>query len=94
MKIPKQEGQDWDTFRIWLKSTLQSEVGVVTFTKKDGTERVMRCTLKEDHLPLMPVNEDKAVRKENKDVLSVYDLDIQAWRSFTVKNVTKVMFET
>ena len=29
----------------WLLSLLRSEVVDITFTKKDGSERIMKCTL-------------------------------------------------
>ena len=52
-------------------------------TKKDGSERVMRCTLSSNLLPL--VESEKTSKKpkvENSDVRTVYDLDAGAWRSF------------
>jgi hypothetical protein len=30
------------------------------------------------------------VKKENPNIISVYDLEAQGWRSFIVKNVTNV----
>lgn len=84
--------KDWDKFAKWLKGMLQVDTGIVTFTKKDGTERVMKCTLNSKVLPPMPVTEGKKERKQNPDVLAVYDIDAQGWRSFTIKSVTKVEF--
>ena len=37
--------------RKWLLANLEESVVEVTFIKKDGTERVMNCTLQEDYLP-------------------------------------------
>ena len=71
----------------WLKSELAERIEV-TFTKVDGTQRVMNCTLKEDLLP-----ERKATgstRAVNHEVISVWDLDQNAWKSFRVSNVTQV----
>ena len=34
----------------------------VTFTKKDGTERVMKCTLVEDYLPKIEQRKSKRIR--------------------------------
>ena len=39
------------TFGPWLKDMLKFGPMSVTFTKKDGTERVMECTLRPDLLP-------------------------------------------
>jgi hypothetical protein len=62
----------------------------VTFNKKDGTERVMTCSLQPELLPVPELKENVKEKKENLNIVSVYDLTVQAWRSFTVKNVTNV----
>jgi hypothetical protein len=53
----------------------------VKFTKKDGTERTMRCTTNTDRIPveLHPKNDQKKV---NESVQTAFDLDINEWRSF------------
>jgi len=56
----------------------------VTFTKADGTERVLHCTLKEDELPEY---EGTGTRKVNEEVIPVWDLDNKGWRSFRVDSV-------
>lgn len=84
--------KDWDKFSTWLKDMLKIDVATVTFTKKDGTERIMKCTLNPKQLPPTPVTEGKKERKVNEDVLAVYDVEAQGWRSFTIKSVTKVSF--
>jgi hypothetical protein len=43
-------------------------------------------------LPVVEIKEDKTPRKQNDSVLSVYDLDAQGWRSFTVNAVKRVSF--
>ena len=83
---------DIDVFRGWLKGVLTVQPATITFTKKDGTERVMNCTLRGDMLPVVEIKEDKAPRKQNDSVLSVYDLDAQGWRSFTLNAVKRVSF--
>jgi hypothetical protein len=83
---------DLEVFRGWLKGVLTVQPATITFTKKDGTERVMNCTLRGDMLPVVEIKEDKAPRKQNDSVLSVYDLDVQGWRSFTVNTVKRVSF--
>ena len=62
----------------------------VTFTKKDGSERLLRCTLNPSLLPKAVVKEN--VRKQPTNTMAVFDLDNQAWRSFTIKSVKKVNF--
>ena len=83
---------DWTTFTTWLRGALYSNEVTVTFTKKDGSERVMKCTLDPEILPPSPVTEDKTERKKSENTLAVYDLETQAWRSFTIKSVKKVVF--
>lgn len=79
--------------RKFLSSLLKEEQAVkVTFTKSDGTEREMRCTLRED---LIQSTEKKTERskKENTDVMSVWDLEKSAWRSFRLDSVKSIGFE-
>jgi hypothetical protein len=52
----------------------------------------MNCTLRGDMLPVVEIKEDKTPRKQNDSVLSVYDIDAQGWRSFTVNTVKRVSF--
>ncbi len=91
---PDQDTLDNDitVFRGWLKGVLTVQPATITFTKKDGTERVMNCTLRADMLPAVEIKEDKAPRKQNDSVLSVYDIDAQGWRSFTINAVKRVSF--
>ena len=80
----------WDKFQNWLKGMLQIGEVTVTFTKKDGTERVMRCTLKADQLPPVELKENKKERKQPTDSLAVYDLEAKGWRSFVIKSIKRV----
>lgn len=80
-------------FKLWLKNVLKQENVSVTFTKKDGSERVMRCTTNPTFIMFKdPASvESKSERKVNDDVMPVFDLDANAWRSFrwdSIKNVT------
>jgi hypothetical protein len=52
----------------------------------------MKCTLDPEILPSSPVTEGKTERKKSENTLAVYDLETQAWRSFTIKSVKKVVF--
>jgi hypothetical protein len=68
---------------------LQKHVADVAFTKVDGSERVMRCTLKSDLVPA-PVDKPERNRTVNESVLPVWDIDKNAWRSFRVDSVSSV----
>jgi hypothetical protein len=67
-----------------IKRLRTNPTTTVTFTKVDGSKRVMNCTLMEGHIPVM---ESTSERKENKDVVVVFDLDKGQWRSFRVDSV-------
>jgi hypothetical protein len=82
--------EQWTTFRNWIVSHLRAGPVTVTFNKKDGAERVMTCSLQPELLPPAPVKETTTAKKENNNIISVYDLNAQGWRSFIVKNVTNV----
>jgi hypothetical protein len=70
-----------------INQLLQNNVGTVTFTKTDGTERVMKCTLQSHVLPITEIVEGKVIKTENPNVLSVWDLDNNGWRSFKIDSV-------
>lgn len=71
------------------KRTLKENVCIVTFTKKDGTDRTMKCTLKSDLLPAIVEQSEteKKERAENTSVLAVFDLEADGWRSFRLDSV-------
>jgi hypothetical protein len=73
-----------------IQNTLRENVATVTFHKVDGSQRVMRCTLKPDLLPATPVKESKQEKQLNLSVLAVYDLEAAGWRSFRIESVTNV----
>jgi hypothetical protein len=75
-----------------IKSELHSKVCKVTFTKVNGEERVMYCTLNESMIPSDVVSsETTTTRAENPAVQAVYDVNAPGWRSFrwdSVKDFT------
>lgn len=82
-------GAEQEVARKWLISHLKCSDIEITFTKKDGTERLMKCTLKEDVVVPYEKKTDK-VKEKNSDTLSVWDVEKNAWRSFrwdSIKNV-------
>jgi len=77
--------------RKWLNDVLRSDVLTVNFEKKDGTLREMRCTLMESKIP----NEKKpngVGKSKSDDVLPVFDVEKQEWRSFRFDSVRKIEF--
>ncbi len=68
---------------------LQTSQCRVIFTKLNGEERNMICTLREDIIPYAtkdPITQKK-VRDLNEEVLAVWDTKAEGWRSFRVANV-------
>lgn len=85
--------------RDWVKSLLQKGPVTVVFTKADGTDREMLCTLRLEDLPApnMPVDgvvkEHKERKKPDEHSLRVFDLDKKEWRSFRFDRLQKVSTE-
>ena len=67
----------------------------VIFTKLNGEERNMICTLKDDVIPKAtkdPITQKK-VRDLNEEVLAVWDVNKEGWRSFRISNVVSFVCE-
>lgn len=82
-----------EAMREDLKNSLRAKIGTVTFTKANGDERVMRCTLQESSLPKQTDLEEAVQKKGPTDSLAVWDLEKNAWRSFRYDSVISVTFE-
>ena len=72
-----------------LIKTLSEGIAIVTFTKKDGTERVMRCTRNPSFIPaeFHPKTSDEKENLEASDNIRVFDVEKQGWRSFNYSTV-------
>lgn len=83
-----------------LKEMMQNSVVSVVFTKVDGTERTMNCTLLAEYLPEQPVADKQQLlteslpRAENPNTISVWDLDNNGWRSFRIDSIKSVNRKT
>lgn len=87
------EGLDLEDRSREIKHLLEANDCEVTFTKVDGTLRVMPCTLKASAIPLKPVelgSKSNEKRLKSLDVISVWCLDKNEWRAFKTANVKKV----
>lgn len=84
---------EFNTFekRSMLNELLQSNICLVKFTKIDGSERQMVCTLKNDLLPIKLTEFTSKKRlSEEAGVLPVYSLENKGWRSFKIDNVISI----
>ena len=85
-----------DRFRQTCIEQLREGRCSVRFTKKDGTSRLMECTLDPNLIPASMVpstdgntqTEEKAV---NTEIVKCFDLEKEAWRSFRVDLVVSFM---
>jgi hypothetical protein len=85
---------EWTKLNVWLKGVLLQGPVVVKFTKLNGDERIMTCTLNPELLPPVEIKEvtDKPERKKSDTSIAVYDLTAKAWRSFVTKSVKHIGF--
>lgn len=70
--------------KLNFKELLKSNIVEVEFTKINGEQRVMNCTLLESYLP--PTDSTKSKSQDNS--LAVWDIDKNGWRSFRYENIT------
>lgn len=69
-----------------LIKLLNKKVLKIAFTKKDGTERLMKCTLLEDIVPKYEKKTER-VKKINENILSVWDVEKDEFRSFKLDSL-------
>ena len=88
--------KEFEEFKTWTLGVLHDrniKDLCVTFTKKDSSERAMRCTLVEEAIPA-----DKQPKTQSEGSTStgsavrVFDTEKSEWRSFRWDSVTKVEF--
>jgi hypothetical protein len=81
----------WNEHKESVMSLLRNGACIATFTKVDGSLREMNCTTSADLIPEAPENDKpKREKKHNPDVMAVFDLDKQEWRSFRWENLKTI----
>jgi len=79
----------WTDDDMMLKNKLQillkDNIMEIAFTKVNGEERTMKCTLKPTLIP--EEHKPKGKRPSSHHLLSVWNVDENAWKSFRVHNV-------
>ena len=101
-----QEGDDQIKLQIreWVRGLLTNSEIMVTFTKADGTDRDMRCTLDHSRIPVSVakpvsttapvdgiVRESRNPKKEpDPHSIRVFDLEKQEWSSFRFDRLKRV----
>ena len=78
-----------ETSKSALEQLLKREILEINFNKKDGTPRTMICSLKHEFLPKKEISSDEPLKtkKENPNVVSVWDLEKDNFRSFRLDSV-------
>ena len=87
-----------------IVSKLKEGVGEVYFTKSDGSDREMYCTLNskiiEEHLGTENSVDDADVQhihssdiNESADLIKVFDIEKKEWRSFKLSTVYELYID-
>ena len=89
--------KEFEEFKTWTLGILHDENAkdlCITFTKKDGTLRDMRCTLCAGRIPAdkIPKSAGQTSSETSGSAVRVFDTEKQEWRSFRWDSVTKVSF--
>ena len=85
--------QEFEEFKTWTLGVLKDDNIkdlCITFTKADGTERSMQCTLVEGRIPSEKI--PKKAGTPNVSAVRVFDTEKSEWRSFRWDSVIKVEF--
>lgn len=79
--------------RDWLRVLLTERTVSLTFTKKNGENRVIQATLNSKLIP----NSENSVgntkkRKISEEAQPVYDVEAKGWRSFRWDSISGIEF--
>ncbi|NBP01122.1 MAG: DUF2693 domain-containing protein [Proteobacteria bacterium] len=80
-----------DQSKVYIE--LKSREVKIEFTKKDGTQRSMLCTLNEAVIPTekLPKSKEETSDSISSETCRVFDVEKQDWRSFRWDSVTEVV---
>jgi len=76
-----------------VKAGLEKSKATVVFEKVDGSLREMHCTLMAEYLPPMDETHSNVAKAVNEEVLAVWDLDKNAWRSFRLDSLISIDYK-
>jgi hypothetical protein len=75
----------------WLKTLLRERIVEITFVKADGSDRVMKATLLEEKIPSEKLPKGNT-KSQNDEVLPVFDVENDGWRSFRWDSIKQINF--
>lgn len=76
-----------------VRDILKENIVEVTFTKADGSERTMICTLMDSFLPSKAETIVVQDYDEGNPVITCWDLEYDAWRSFRLDRLVSLEAE-
>jgi hypothetical protein len=79
-------------FREWLGDVLRNHDVTLHFRKKDGSVRIMECTLQEGKVKEYTKKTER-VKAVSEDTCPVFDTEKNEWRSFRYDSVTQINFD-
>lgn len=82
---------DHDSLRQEIIDLLIGGICEVAFTKVNGEQRVMPCTLKTEFLPKRTDLTFDVLKENKSDAISVWCTDANAWRSFKLSNFISII---
>lgn len=83
------------TKKILLKRLKEDEFVTITFTKKDGSERVMKATLHPKTIAsyeFKTVNAQNEINENETSMVTVWDLENNGWRTVNYDTIVKMEF--
>jgi len=81
--------------KAWLDGLLHEGTVVIEFEKKDGTTRRMYCTLNNQYITenyVAPEKKTERTKVPSVGVISVFDTEINEWRSIRVDSILSIEF--
>lgn len=84
--------KEMEQAEVQLRKELGEGVKTVTFTKKNGENRIMKCTTNIDVILENSPDFETPTKEVPKKpgLLRVWDLDVEDWRSFNMYQVTDI----
>jgi hypothetical protein len=70
-----------------IRELLRKEICEVRFTKKDKSERKMFCTLNPEYLP---ESQTTVTPTTSDTIITVWDLEVNGWRSFRLDSLIDI----
>lgn len=91
------EFEEFKSYTLGLLHDSNAKDLCVTFTKKDGSERKMFCTLVEGRIPSekqpkSQASDSEVAKSGDGSAVRVFDTEKSEWRSFRWDSVTKLEF--